>query len=378
VGDDWWAGGAWIFVEVGLARPPSVFVRDLGPDEAARLRRISRRSKVFALRQRAQIILASDSKVGAPQIAQVLQTDENQVRRVIVEFNADGMDSLRPPTGGGHPRRIAENTREKIRGMASPVPAISVSRAPAGRFVGVRRYLVRQKVLRSISKEHLRRLLNQMGITAQRTRTWKWSNDPLCEQKKQWVLGAYKAAEAGTLDGVLVSFDGCGPISLKPHPGRGWFAKSRPAPRGPPTSGPKECASCSAPTTSAPTACGVISSPARSTPRWCWTSSRTSAAATGPRCRSTSSWMDCPRIGPRRSVTGAVANRVGLLPTPTNASHLNRIECHFWAYVEFVINGSDYTDWTEFSKATQAYIRRRNRDHHDPVIRELEKRRKVA
>ena len=46
----------------------------------------------------------------------------------------------------------------------------------------------------------------------------------------------------------------------------------------------------------------------------------------------------------------AVANHVGLLPTPTNASHLNRIECHFWAYVEFVINGSDYPDWTEFSK----------------------------
>ncbi|HEY6424220.1 MAG TPA: transposase [Pseudonocardiaceae bacterium] len=74
----------------------------------------------------------------------------------------------------------------------------------------------------------------------------------------------------------------------------------------------------------------------------------------------------------------AVANHVGLLPTPTNASHLNRIECHFWAYVEFVINGSDYPDWTDFAKASQAYIRRRNRDHHDPLIRELENRRKVA
>ncbi len=31
----------------------------------------------------------------APEIARVLQTDENQVRRVITEFNLDGMDSLR-------------------------------------------------------------------------------------------------------------------------------------------------------------------------------------------------------------------------------------------------------------------------------------------
>ena len=74
----------------------------------------------------------------------------------------------------------------------------------------------------------------------------------------------------------------------------------------------------------------------------------------------------------------AATTNVGLLPTPTNASHLNRIECHFWAFVEFVIKGSDYGDWREFTKAAQAYIRRRNRDRHDPRIIELENRRKVA
>jgi DDE superfamily endonuclease len=71
-------------------------------------------------------------------------------------------------------------------------------------------------------------------------------------------------------------------------------------------------------------------------------------------------------------------NNVGLLPTPTNASHLNRIECHFWAFVEFVIKGSDYADWSQFTNAAQPYIRRRNRDRHDPRIIELENRRKAA
>ncbi len=71
-----------------MARPASVFVRDLMPEEGERLRRLSRRSKVFAIRQRAQIVLASASGSSAPLIAQVLQTDENQVRRVIAEFNA--------------------------------------------------------------------------------------------------------------------------------------------------------------------------------------------------------------------------------------------------------------------------------------------------
>src|SRR3954451_23404989 len=96
-------------------------------------------------------------------------------------------------------------------------------------LVTLRRYLVRQRVVTTISKEHLRRILASLGITAQRTRTWKWSNDPLFEVKKDWVLAAYKAAEAGTLDGVVVCFDECGPISLKPHAGSGWFPAGRPA-----------------------------------------------------------------------------------------------------------------------------------------------------
>jgi hypothetical protein len=87
---------------------------------------------------------------------------------------------------------------------------------------------VRTRVVSGISKEHLRRVLQSMGITAQRTRTWKWSNDPLFELKKARVLAAYKAAEAGTLDGVVVCFDQCGPISLKSHAGSGWFPARHP------------------------------------------------------------------------------------------------------------------------------------------------------
>jgi transposase len=212
-----------------MARPASVFVRDLTEEEAVRLRRISRQSKVFALRQRAQIVLASDSRSSAPEIARVLQTDENQVRRVIAEFNADGMDSLRPRIGGGRPRSIDDAAREEIRAIALARPRVLGEPGTRWSLTTLRRYLVRKRIVTSISKEHLRRVLQSLGITAQRTRTWKWSNDPLFEEKNGWVLAAYKGAEAGTLDGVVVSFDECGPISLKPHAGSGWFPAGRPA-----------------------------------------------------------------------------------------------------------------------------------------------------
>jgi len=74
----------------------------------------------------------------------------------------------------------------------------------------------------------------------------------------------------------------------------------------------------------------------------------------------------------------ATANRVRLVPTPTyTTSYLNRIECHFWAFVEFVIRGSDYASHVEFAEATRAYLRHRNAARHDSPIRILENRRKA-
>lgn len=242
----------------------------------------------------------------------------------------------------------------------------------------LRRYLVRSKIVATISKEHLRRILQSMGITAQRTRTWKWSNDPLYEEKKGWVLAAYKGAEAGTIDGVVVSFDECGPISLKPHPGQGWFTKKRPG-RQRATYNRKNGVRklMGAYDVGADRFWGRLED--RSV-----TSEVTLEFLKDIRRRypdETTVYIVMDNLSAHWTPAiraWAVDNNVGLLPTPTNASHLNRIECHFWAYVEFVINGSDYPDWATFAKASQAYIRRRNRDHHDPRIHELENRRKVA
>ena len=121
-------------LEVVVARPASVFVRELSPEEAQKLRRISRQSKVFALRQRAQIVLASDARSSAVEIARVLQTDENQVRRVIAEFNADGMASLRPRIGADARRGSMMRPGRRSVASLSPAPAISASPAPAGRW----------------------------------------------------------------------------------------------------------------------------------------------------------------------------------------------------------------------------------------------------
>jgi hypothetical protein len=106
------------------------------------------------------------------------------------------------PDHGAHVCPFAasdEPTRERIRAIALARPGDLGEPGTRWSLTTLRRYLARHWVV-SISEEHLRRVRPSIGITAQRTRTWKWSNDPLSEPKKSWVLAAYRAVEAGIQD----------------------------------------------------------------------------------------------------------------------------------------------------------------------------------
>jgi hypothetical protein len=47
-------------------RPPQVFVRELGPHEGQRLKRLSRQAKHASTRQRASILLAAATLMSVP------------------------------------------------------------------------------------------------------------------------------------------------------------------------------------------------------------------------------------------------------------------------------------------------------------------------
>jgi hypothetical protein len=49
-----------------------------------------------------------------------------------------------------------------------------------------------------------------------------------------------------------------------------------------------------------------------------------------------------------------------LLPTPTYASFLNRIEATFGAIDEFVCKNADYLDWDAFGYALAEHVRHRD------------------
>jgi len=71
--------------------------------------------------------------------------------------------------------------------------------------------------------------------------------------------------------------------------------------------------------------------------------------------------------------TWARKNRVSLVFTPTNASWLNRIECHFGALRKFVLHNSYYQSHDEMATAIHRYIRWRNANSDNKKLQQIQK-----
>jgi transposase len=73
----------------------------------------------------------------------------------------------------------------------------------------------------------------------------------------------------------------------------------------------------------------------------------------------------------------ARGHKVRLYFTPTNASWLNRIECHFGPLNKFALNNSDHRSHEEQETAIHGYLLWRN-SHRDLTIQPLSKARNRA
>src|SRR3954447_23183588 len=205
-------------------RPPSVFVRDLLPEEGDRLKRLSRKAKSEVKRERALIVWASATRMSPQQVAALVGTDESHVRKVIHAFNERGFPSLDPEQRGGRPRRITDEQRARIVAVAGARPDMLGVPATRWSLVRLARYLRQQRIV-EVSPRHLGALLAAAGLSFQRTRTWKASPDPDYEAKAARIL---ELCEKPPTDGPVISFDQMGPVSLRPTAGAGWAITGRP------------------------------------------------------------------------------------------------------------------------------------------------------
>ena len=354
-------------------RPPSVFVRPLAPEEGQRLKRLSKRAKHFSTRQRAAIVLASATQHSVPQIAAMWQTDESHVRKVIKEFNERGLDSLRPEYRGGRPRRITDAERERIVAVAGARPytqGVALTRWSLRRLAA---HLAEVEGI-DVSPAHLGRILAAAGLSFQRTRSWKASPDPDYEAKAARVIALCKRPPKNS---AVIAFDQMGPISLRPTHGAGWAPKGRPERHRATFNrragvrygfGAYDLGSDRLRLRLRPRrrGCDVLSYMRQI--RLCYPSQITIYWIQD---NLSANWT--PEIR-----EFAEDNRIVLVPTPTYASYLNPIECHFGPIAEFVVKNADYLDWDAFAHALARHISYRNGPHRDRRLAQLEAKLRVA
>lgn len=344
-------------------RPPEVFVRELAPHEGQRLKRLSKWSKVAATRQRALILLASNTLMSAPEIARMLMTDESHVRKVIHDFNRHGFDSLRPRLGGGRPRRITTDDEQRIVAAAGARPSTLGVPYTRWSLAKLSRYLHGQGI--AVSPAHLARILARNGISLQRTRSWKQSPDPDYAEKAARILALYREPPK---DGVVISFDEKGPESLCPRHGRGWAPRGRPQ-RHRATYNRRQGIRYLVGALDVHADYLRIRARPRRDGRSTLTFLQTIRLAYPKRLRIywIQDGLSCHWTPPIRAY--AERNNIELVPTPTYASYLNRIEATFGAIDEFVCKNADYLDWDAFGHALAQHVRHRN----SPAERERRK-----
>jgi transposase len=373
-------------------------VRDLSNDEGNRLLRIVRRSSGSVVTwRRAQMILLSAQAMDVAGIAKVTFTSPDRVREVINNFNEDGFDSLYPKYAGGRPPTFTLPQRQQIKKIALSRPADHGLPFSTWSLSKLADFLVAEGVVDDISHEGLRELLRKEEVSFQAIKTYKQSDDPDYEPKKNRVLELYDIAEgrAEPAPGdptVVLSMDEFGPLNLLPRPGKQWAPVIRRSQEGSTASPRRRRLRATYKRTKGvrhllaaldmnqDRMYGHIKTNKKRTTflEFC----RYLRSLYPPEVRMAivldnfSPHLSTKKDG--RVGEWAQANNVELAYVPTNASFLNRIECHFTALRHFALNGTDHQSHDEQNSMIRRYIGWRNRNKEHPELRAISLRAKVA
>jgi len=136
--------------------------------------------------KRCQVILASAQGMRVKEIATLTLLSEYHIRMLIRSFNRSGLSGIKPRKPKGRSPSFTDEERATIAEFARippkvlgyPFNAWSLSKLKVA--VEERRLLDR----RSISDETIRQILEEYGVSYQRTKTWKESHDPKFDSKK--------------------------------------------------------------------------------------------------------------------------------------------------------------------------------------------------
>jgi transposase len=342
------------FSEVVMGRSPEVFVRPVSMAEGRRLQRIGRTAKDPVKLRRAIVVLMSAQGQSAPDIAQLLDCSQEYVRGVIHEFNDTGFKALDPKWSGGRPRTISEQARRRICLVARCCPRDLGLAFSTWSLAKLAEYLAAARIA-VVSRESIRQILRDGGVSWQATKTWKASADPDFLPKMHRVLDLY---DHPPQDGRVLCADEFGPLNLQPRPGRAWRTAGHPARLRATyrrTGGVRHMI--------AALDLGTGQMIYRIRERKRWRELLSFLKLLRRRWPGQKLYVIMDNFSPHKhtQITDwAAAHDVELVFLPTYASWLNWIESEFAAVRYFALNGTDHRSHAEQGDAIAGYIRWRN------------------
>jgi len=164
----------------------SLYVRSLASEEETKLSNIARNGVDVKFSRRAQVILASNTKISVKQIAKVIGYSNLQVRRILHSFSKGGIDGIRPNYQGGRPPTFDEKQRRAVVELAENHPKDLGYPLSQWSLSQIQLVLIKEGKLSYISRPTIRTILKEAGLSYQRTKTWKQSNDPRFEKKTDY------------------------------------------------------------------------------------------------------------------------------------------------------------------------------------------------
>jgi transposase len=357
-----------------------VELRPISNEEGNRLLRIIRRGSGSVVTwRRAQIVLLAAQAMPAARIAEVVFSDPDTVRELIHNFNRDGFASLYPRYRGGRPRTFTRPQRQQIKRIALAIPTDLGQPFASWSLAKLADYLVAEGVVDDISHEGLRQLLREEGVSFQAVRSWKRSNDPAFEQKKNRILALYAIADGLAEPGrddprVVVCLDEFGPLNLQPQPnGKAWAPRAKPR---------RIRATYTRPHGIRHLLCALDVGSDLFTGELAERKTRSEFLAFCKQVRACyPSQLRLAFVLDNFSAhkgddvrEWAAKNNVELAYTPHYASWLNRIEPQFKGLRYFCLDGTDHPDHNTQGRLIADYIDWRNNHRDDPKLRHRTRR----
>ena len=343
----------------------TVKARTLRPYERRKLKRMKQQLTNSVNRLHARIILLSRGGHTNRTIADHCDCSPTWVRKIIHRFNAGGVDGICwypyfcGPTG---PKTFVAEVIEQICEIALSPPKQLIGMT-VWSLAKLRDYLVAQNIVTSISLEQLRQILHRCKVKWRHTKTWKDSADPEFWAKYRRIKRLYAKRPNG---GRRISIDEFGPLNLLPRHGR-HYARTGHVDRLRATynrhSGVRHM--FGAYDLERDTLVGTFASKKNWTTylaflKW--------LRRQYPRKETLHIILDNATYHHKVEVLAyAKTHNIKFYWTPTNASWLNRIECHFTALKKFALDNTDYRSHAEQQEAIEQYLSWRNRKRNITV-----------